>query len=45
MPVDAGVPKKKTPKLPKPHQGSASSTTKPPPDDDDGLIQVNPHKK
>lgn len=44
-PVDAGVIiKKKTPKPPKPHQGSASS--KPSlPDDDDGLIQVTPHKK
>lgn len=45
-PVDAGVIiKKKTPKPPKPRQGSASSTKPPLPDDDDGLIQVNPHKK
>jgi hypothetical protein len=45
-PVDAGVIiKKKKPKPPKPHQGSASSTKPSLPDDDDGLIQVTPHKK
>jgi hypothetical protein len=45
-PVDAGVIiRKKTPKPPKPRQGSASSTKPSLPDDDDGLIQVTPHKK